>query len=73
MQLDGETDWKLRRAAAPSQSLESDQELLDYVSDVHVEAPKKDIYDFSGTFTTQEGWPEGIYLAAGPCHRCSML
>lgn len=53
-QLDGETDWKLRRAVAPCQGLESDHDLLNMDAWVYAERPRKDIYNFIGTFTLHE-------------------
>jgi phospholipid-translocating ATPase len=47
-QLDGETDWKLRRAVAATQSLPSEGTLLHSRVSLQVEAPKKEIYDFVG-------------------------
>jgi len=50
-QLDGETDWKLRRAVPFTQSLASDEELFNIPgAQVYAEKPKKDIYDFIGNF-----------------------
>ena len=54
-QLDGETDWKLRKALPCTQRLNSDAELLDCVTELFAEAPKKDIYEFAGTFTMEGG------------------
>jgi len=51
-QLDGETDWKLRLAVQSTQKLSRD-ELFTMAAEVYAEAPKKDIYDFIGTFTTK--------------------
>ncbi|CDF33958.1 phospholipid-transporting ATPase IIA [Chondrus crispus] len=49
-QLDGETDWKLRRAVAGSQSFMRDEDMLYSHYQIEAEAPKKEIYDFVGTF-----------------------
>lgn len=49
-QLDGETDWKLRRAVAGTQSFMRDEDLLFNNCQIEAEAPKKEIYDFAGTF-----------------------
>ena len=49
-QLDGETDWKLRKAVHYTQSLESDNDLFHMNAQLYAEKPKKDIYDFIGTF-----------------------
>ncbi|KAJ5070218.1 phospholipid-transporting atpase [Anaeramoeba ignava] len=49
-QLDGETDWKLRRAFSQTQSLEKDEDVLDAYGRLIVDSPIKDIHNFSGTF-----------------------
>lgn len=49
-QLDGETDWKLRRAVAGTQSFLREQDMLVSDCQIEAEAPKKEIYDFVGTF-----------------------
>jgi phospholipid-translocating ATPase len=54
-QLDGETDWKLRRSVACCQKLASDEALLTLKASVYVEKPKKDIYSFIGNFTRYGG------------------
>eukprot|EP00397_Hematodinium_sp_SG-2012_P003768 GEMP01003776.1.p1 GENE.GEMP01003776.1~~GEMP01003776.1.p1 ORF type:complete len:1131 (+),score=237.03 GEMP01003776.1:51-3443(+) len=46
-QLDGETDWKLRKPALPTHTLTLEQ-LASADGTVRVEPPKKDIYDFTG-------------------------
>jgi phospholipid-translocating ATPase len=51
-QLDGETDWKLRRAIGPLQKLKTNEELLEYKASIYAEKPKKEIYDFLGNFTS---------------------
>jgi magnesium-transporting ATPase (P-type) len=50
-QLDGETDWKLRRAVAVCQRFESDNDLLSMCAIIQAEPPRKEIYDFAGSFT----------------------
>jgi len=50
-QLDGETDWKLRRSVNMTQKLSSDESLLELKSTLYAEKPKKDIYNFIGNFT----------------------
>jgi phospholipid-translocating ATPase len=50
-QLDGETDWKLRRAVPSCHKLPSDDSLLKIRASVYAEKPKKDIYNFIGNFT----------------------
>ncbi len=52
-QLDGETDWKLRRAIASTQRLANDDLLLHITATLRVEAPKKAIYEFAGNFKLQ--------------------
>eukprot|EP01087_Luapelamoeba_hula_P020418 TRINITY_DN6962_c0_g1_i1.p1 TRINITY_DN6962_c0_g1~~TRINITY_DN6962_c0_g1_i1.p1 ORF type:complete len:1107 (+),score=152.37 TRINITY_DN6962_c0_g1_i1:336-3656(+) len=51
-QLDGETDWKLRRAVAVTQKLPSDAALLSFKASFYAEKPKKDIYSFVGNCMT---------------------
>lgn len=53
-QLDGETDWKLRRAVVALQKLNTNEDLLTFQGYVFCEKPKKEIYDFLGTFTTTQ-------------------
>jgi len=52
-QLDGETDWKLRKSISKTQSLDTIQMRL-LNACVRAEAPHKDIYRFLGTFFIQE-------------------
>ncbi|KAJ1999169.1 putative aminophospholipid-translocase, partial [Coemansia thaxteri] len=47
--LDGETDWKLRVAVAPTQKLPDTAALFALHGTVYADAPHKDIYDFCGT------------------------
>ncbi|XP_014260089.1 probable phospholipid-transporting ATPase IIB isoform X2 [Cimex lectularius] len=61
-QLDGETDWKLRVAVPHTQKLESDKDLFDVRSSLHVEKPCHDIHSFIGTYTTEEGFIEGLNI-----------
>lgn len=58
-QLDGETDWKLRRAVSYTQKLPSDDHLIGLHACVFADKPKKDIYSFVGNFirTTETGEP----------------
>lgn len=51
-QLDGETDWKVRRAVHATQKLTTDADVLFTMESVFAEAPKKEIYDFTGNFNT---------------------
>ncbi|KAJ2743238.1 putative aminophospholipid-translocase [Coemansia sp. BCRC 34301] len=48
-QLDGETDWKLRVAVAPTQKLGDNRALFEIHGTVYADAPHKDIYSFVGT------------------------
>ncbi|KAJ2333663.1 putative aminophospholipid-translocase [Coemansia sp. RSA 2681] len=48
-QLDGETDWKLRVAVAPTQKLADAAALFGLHGAVYADAPHKDIYSFVGT------------------------
>ena len=50
-QLDGETDWKLRLAVTSTQNLNSDEDLFGITAQVYAEAPRKEIYQFVGTYT----------------------
>jgi phospholipid-translocating ATPase len=49
-QLDGETDWKLRRAVAATQGMAAEEMVLGCGGVVDAEAPKQEIYDFVGVF-----------------------
>jgi len=49
-QLDGETDWKLRRAVSYTQKLPNDESLLNLKASVYAEKPRRDIYHFIGNF-----------------------
>ncbi|KYF42185.1 cation-transporting atpase family protein, partial [Toxoplasma gondii ARI] len=49
-QLDGETDWKLRRAVHCTQRLSSPGDLCRATGWCHVEAPRQDIDEFTGKF-----------------------
>ncbi|KAN0027458.1 hypothetical protein ACTFIU_010412 [Dictyostelium citrinum] len=53
-QLDGETDWKLRRSVNITQKLSSDEDLVNLLASIYAEKPKKDIYNFIGNFTNEE-------------------
>ncbi|RWS27168.1 phospholipid-transporting ATPase IIB-like protein [Leptotrombidium deliense] len=50
-QLDGETDWKLRRAVSATQELDSIEELFKREACVNAEEPRRDIHSFAGKFT----------------------
>lgn len=54
-QLDGETDWKLRRAVAVSQGLESEAAVLDLRLSVYCDKPGKEIDRFVGNLTVLVG------------------
>lgn len=53
-QLDGETDWKLRRSVNCCQKLQSDELIATMEGQVYAEKPKKDIYSFIGNFTKMD-------------------
>ena len=61
-QLDGETDWKLRRAVAGTHSLPRQEDLLFCDGVIEAEAPKREIYDFVGTFVQSDGQREPLSL-----------
>lgn len=63
-QLDGETDWKLRKAVVPTQKLKSNQKLATLSASVYAEPPKKDIYNFVGNFTVLDS--NGNHLHTEP-------
>jgi phospholipid-translocating ATPase len=60
--LDGETDWKLRRAAHSTQLLPSDESLVGLQASVWAEAPRKEIYEFHGNLYLQNGTIEPLGL-----------
>ena len=47
-QLDGETDWKLRKAPVYTQKLKSYDDFTSLIGHIEAEAPTKEIYDFTG-------------------------
>jgi len=52
-QLDGETDWKLRKAVPQTQKLQSDSDLFSFKNaTAYAEQARKDIYKFQGNFNT---------------------
>ncbi|EGC33560.1 hypothetical protein DICPUDRAFT_48870 [Dictyostelium purpureum] len=60
-QLDGETDWKLRRSVGMTQKLLTDEQLFEMSASIYAEKPKKDIYNFIGNFINKEtGETEGL-------------
>ncbi|KAH8740891.1 hypothetical protein FG386_002437 [Cryptosporidium ryanae] len=48
-QLDGETDWKVKRALGVTQHLDTLDDIFNLDCTANIEAPKKDIYVFNGT------------------------
>ncbi|KAJ1726671.1 putative aminophospholipid-translocase, partial [Coemansia biformis] len=54
-QLDGETDWKLRVAVPFTQKLANAQDLFGVHGAVYADAPHKDIYDFVGNLSVDNG------------------
>ncbi|KAJ2911212.1 putative aminophospholipid-translocase [Coemansia aciculifera] len=61
-QLDGETDWKLRVAVAPTQKLADSAALFDLHGTVYADAPHKDIYSFVGTLRITGSQEETVTL-----------
>lgn len=59
-QLDGETDWKLKRAVVHTQKLEDENLLVTLNATVWAEKPRKDIYEFEGNFNLM--LPSGIVM-----------
>ncbi|OII71810.1 uncharacterized protein cubi_00618 [Cryptosporidium ubiquitum] len=53
-QLDGETDWKVKRALGITQHLETLDEIFNLDMTANIEGPKKDIYVFNGTIQYYE-------------------
>ena len=53
-QLDGETDWKLRKAIPPTQNMDPIFNLFQLRAYVRAQLPQKDIYNFQGTFISRE-------------------
>ncbi|XP_951951.1 cation transporting ATPase, putative [Theileria annulata] len=47
-QLDGETDWKLKRAVATTQAMSNLKDILGLYSVATVEEPRDDFYNFTG-------------------------
>jgi phospholipid-translocating ATPase len=47
-QLDGETDWKLRKAVSFTQNLSKPDEILTQRAQVVATPPNEQIYDFKG-------------------------
>lgn len=65
-QLDGETDWKLRRAITVTQQLEKDDDLFNLRDcSVWAEQPQKKIDEFNGNFIEgkhQDGPPDSLSI-----------
>ncbi|KAK9173990.1 HAD ATPase P-type family IC family protein [Cryptosporidium meleagridis] len=53
-QLDGETDWKVKRALGITQHLETLDDIFSLQIIANIEGPKKDIYVFNGTIQYYE-------------------
>jgi len=53
-QLDGETDWKLRRAIAGTQRSPSDDAIINVRGSVWADKPTKEIDSFIGNFTLED-------------------
>ncbi len=49
-QLDGETDWKVRKSVSSFQKVTSDTDIWDIQGDFKIESPRKEIYEFAGNF-----------------------
>lgn len=47
-QLDGETDWKLRKAVVMTQKVQPPNRLIDFDSEIVANPPNDQIYDFKG-------------------------
>jgi phospholipid-translocating ATPase len=54
-QLDGETDWKLRKPVSVTQEVSDMARLLDMDGYVIADPPDKKIYNFKGNFVTHNG------------------
>ena len=54
-QLDGETDWKLRRAIPAAQRLPTDHDVLRNAPEIYAGPAHKGIYDFVGTYCVGPG------------------
>ena len=54
-QLDGETDWKLRKPVATTQAMGDTPNLVTGEAHVIADPPNKQIYYFKGLFTMQQG------------------
>ncbi|CAG9329329.1 ATP9A_2 [Blepharisma stoltei] len=54
-QLDGETDWKLRKAVVCTQRVRPEMQLLNLAGVVTIKAPHKNIYEFEGKIELEIG------------------
>lgn len=61
-QLDGETDWKLRRPVVATQHMSNDAQVLGCGGKLYASAPYREIYDFVGTFIAGNGHEEPLSL-----------
>lgn len=61
-QLDGETDWKLRKAVPFTQKVSSVEALLSLEGTVTAMPPNEQIYDFKGNLTYNESQKEPLSL-----------
>jgi phospholipid-translocating ATPase len=50
-QIDGETDWKVRKAVNYFQKAESDELIWEIEGNFNIECPRKEIYEFAANFT----------------------
>ncbi len=66
-QLDGETDWKLRKAVprTQAQGAVSRESIIRLKGSVRAEPPHRDIYKFQGTFVCQSGDSEEDVSSTG--------
>ena len=53
-QLDGETDWKLRKAVTITQSVQPPARLIQTDGEIAANPPNDQIYDFKGYFESKE-------------------
>lgn len=59
-QLDGETDWKLRRPVTSTQALRTNADILRCGGAIEAEPPKREIYDFVGNFVSRDSIREPL-------------
>jgi phospholipid-translocating ATPase len=53
-QLDGETDWKLRKSPPSIQKYQTVEEILNLNGYLHIDPPSRHIYDFKGVLEIQD-------------------